>query len=345
MPRRGFVNQRFAFTLIELLVVIAIIAVLVALLLPAVQQAREAARRSQCKNNLKQIGLALHNYHDNYNTFPPALIASGRCNPASYPTDCPATYPVLNSTGFVLILPYIDQAPMFNQFNLNIASSVSSPYGRPPAGGTTADTINAPLYSQSLSIYNCPSDLANSPQFINAVSTPSNFYSSDGARRSSYLFGTGWTTDYNASYSTLTGNTTSLTINGVSVSFRYAGIFGNDGAARIGDVTDGTSNTIMVGESKQIKAGTSTSFGPFWGAGVHTCCHGYVPGSDPRFTINGRYGANGDPYAWVFSSYHTGGAQFVMGDGSVRFLSENISFLGAFIWLNYKSDNQVVGAF
>lgn len=82
-------DRRRAFTLIELLVVIAIIAILIALLLPAVQQARESARRTQCRNNFKQIGLALHNYHDAHRELPPALIASGRCNPASYPTECP----------------------------------------------------------------------------------------------------------------------------------------------------------------------------------------------------------------------------------------------------------------
>ena len=99
-------TMKRGFTLIELLVVIAIIAILIALLLPAVQQAREAARRSQCKNNMKQIGLALHNYHDVYNTFPPGYVGQ---------TDVS----ILAGYGLwswsALILPYIDQAPLYNQ--------------------------------------------------------------------------------------------------------------------------------------------------------------------------------------------------------------------------------------
>src|SRR5229473_2794748 len=142
MARSSFAaaRRRIGFTLIELLVVIAIIAVLVALLLPAVQQAREAARRSQCKNNLKQIGIALHNYHDTMNVFPPALISSGRCSPTTNAVECALYRPVLNTTGFVLLLPYLDQGPMYNAYNFNVASSVSSPYGRPDSGGATIDT-------------------------------------------------------------------------------------------------------------------------------------------------------------------------------------------------------------
>lgn len=353
MARSSFAaaRRRIGFTLIELLVVIAIIAVLVALLLPAVQQAREAARRSQCKNNLKQMGLAVHNYHEAFQQFPPALISSGRCNPGSggiCATECPATRPVLNTTGFVLLLPNLDQSPIYNRFNLNVASSSSSPYGRPVQGGNNADTINAPLYQTVLPVFECPSDPANGPQLVRNVSTPTDFYSSDGARRSSYLFNAGWTTDYNYSFGALKGSTTNLTVNGVTLTFQYLGAFGNDGSARMADITDGSSNTLMAGECKQIKTGanTSTVFGPFWGAGVHTCCHGYVPGSAPlQGAINGRYSTTGDPYAWQFSSYHTGGANFVLCDGSVRFISENISYLSTFIWLSYIGDKQVVGDF
>ena len=104
MPHKGC--RSAGFTLIELLVVIAIIAILIALLLPAVQQAREAARRSQCKNNLKQLGLALHNYHGTHSVFPPAEVANGYC------TDNNSTPPpaAMNLNGLVMLLPYLDQA-------------------------------------------------------------------------------------------------------------------------------------------------------------------------------------------------------------------------------------------
>jgi prepilin-type N-terminal cleavage/methylation domain-containing protein len=108
LQRRG----RSAFTLIELLVVIAIIAILIALLLPAVQQAREAARRSTCKNNLKQIGLGLHNYHSVHNIFPQGKVVRGSGGVLAYP-GCPGW---INGSGFswrVMLLPMMDQAPLY----------------------------------------------------------------------------------------------------------------------------------------------------------------------------------------------------------------------------------------
>ncbi len=114
----GWSNRRArAFTLIELLVVIAIIAILIALLLPAVQQAREAARRTQCKNNMKQIGLALHNYHDTFNMFPYAN--GGAASTVNSNLTIMTTY--RNQTGWVLLLPYFDQAPLFNTLNHSAA--------------------------------------------------------------------------------------------------------------------------------------------------------------------------------------------------------------------------------
>lgn len=323
--------RRRGFTLIELLVVIAIIAVLVALLLPAVQQAREAARRSQCKNNLKQHGLALHNYHEVANQFPPAIIGSGRLGGggAAYSTQI-----VLNTTGTVLLLPYLDQAPMYNQYNFNVPSSISSPYGRPLAGGATTSNANQPIYTQSLAVATCPSDQMPASVYSNAVNTSSNFYESNNARRSNYLFSTGNYTDYDVQYGSLASST-------------VRGAFGNDGAASIADIKDGTSNTIAIGESKQLGK-TSASFGPFWGAGVHTCCHGYTPNAS--YTVNANYNAAVPPavplqYAWGFGSAHVGGAHFLMCDGAVRFISDNVDFLSTFQPLNRIKDGMVIGDF
>ena len=122
------------FTLIELLVVIAIIAILIALLLPAVQQAREAARRTQCKNNLKQIGLALHNYHDVHNGFPMGNMIPGTHGP----------------TAWVAMLPFIEQAPLFNQINFSAAGSWWF--------GSGAASVNAATFSgKKIPGYICPS--------------------------------------------------------------------------------------------------------------------------------------------------------------------------------------------
>lgn len=130
LSKFGAARKR-GFTLIELLVVIAIIAVLIALLLPAVQQAREAARRSSCQNNMKQFGLALHNYHDTHKMLPPILIGSGRWNSTALGRV------VLNTTGWMLLTPYLDQSPLYNLYNFSLPSSISSPYSVPLAGGVT----------------------------------------------------------------------------------------------------------------------------------------------------------------------------------------------------------------
>lgn len=271
-------RRRSGFTLIELLVVIAIIAILIALLLPAVQQAREAARRSTCKNNLKQIGLAVHNYHDVHGCFP---------------MNAPNVTGTNGFSWIAGILPYIDQAPLYNQINFNL-TLIEDSTGSP----TNRDVLNNPLATLL-----CPSDpttsvrsdLANTWAWpVSTTAQPK----SAGVTCYSGTMGIGW--DDNPP----TGLFERLPAR----------------ALKFRDVTDGTSNVVMIGERSQ-------SWSPWaaWGGtngvwinatyAINSIVKevGYVPNIQE---IGGaRYGA---------SSWHVGGAHFVLADGSVRFLSENM---------------------
>lgn len=336
-------NSRIrGFTLIELLVVIAIIAILIALLLPAVQQAREAARRTECKNNLKQWGLALANYHDVYNVFVPALINSGRYN---NPALLNASGGVKNQTGWIGLLPYIEQATLFAQYNANLSSTGSNPYGAIVAGGTDMGLINVPVVSRRLKALECPSD-PSAGEDSTYLPQSADFYSRNQAKRSSYLFGVGSFTDYSLHYGAYTTDV-------------RRGMFGNNGAAKIADIKDGTSNSIAIGEATGGRYKTSTHFGPWGLTGTHTSVHGYTPsasGTVVDATTTAAYAADWGinrpyqndalkrTYAWVFGSQHTGGAQFLLADGSVRFISENINYL-TLARLTYINDAGVLGEF
>ncbi|HQX53716.1 MAG TPA: DUF1559 domain-containing protein [Planctomycetaceae bacterium] len=340
----GYARQAFGlrhrsprgFTLIELLVVIAIIAILVSLLLPAVQQAREAARRTQCRNNLKQLGLALANYHDVHGVHPPAMINSGRFE--SFPFYSQGNR-VLNTTGWALLLPFLEQANAWQKYDFNQCSTGSSPVLMPVAGD---DTANLSVTQMMLPVLGCPSDPSAGEQSTHAPGTV-DIFSRNGARRSSYLFAAGRFTDWDSPW--------------VETAYDIRrGMFGNNGAARIADLRDGSSNTIAIGESHGgLRSKVSINFGPWGLTGTNTCCHGRVFSDseesvdatqffDTRWALNAAWDSSGRSYAWVFNSSHTGGGQFLLGDGSVRFLSDVMDYR-IFCLLNYIRDGQVTGDF
>jgi prepilin-type N-terminal cleavage/methylation domain-containing protein/prepilin-type processing-associated H-X9-DG protein len=326
------------FTLIELLVVIAIIAVLIGLLLPAVQKVRDAANRMSCQNNLKQMGLALHNFNDAHNRLPAALIHSGRYNnPNNTRYEGPEVnltgdpqYLIYNHSGFIALLPYLEQDNLFKQYNYYLAGSTSSPYGIPTAPDPT-NNPNRIVASQQIKVFTCPAD-DKPPKVTSSDARTTGFYERDAVRRSNYLFSTGAYTDYNSDWATTAA---------------YArGAFGNNGAASLSNMHDGTSNTLMIGESKQLH--TSTAYGPYWGSGTHTSVHGR--GYYSNFTPNYPYGLCAGSssassvrcqYAWGFGSWHGGGTNFVFGDGSVKLISDNVDYL-TFAYLGTPDGGEVI---
>ncbi len=341
--------SRRGFTLIELLVVIAIIAVLIALLLPAVQQAREAARRTQCKNNMKQLGLALHNYHDTAQRFPYAVGGQ----PENY-TPAGASIGTAKGASHTwneFVLPYIDQAPLYNSINFNFSitdNSATSPsnfslinnrvFGfqacpsSPYASGTTAfggipfvaspATGGANTYNGSPMSY-APS--AGGSRDVPWLGGPSPDCAA-GANSYCDMPNTVWQTD-NPAYA--------------------AGAFTDGVVSRsMRDFVDGTSNSILLGERR----GEMCMWGGMFSSNVHiltTTMKINSPNMNLTTADNVGGGPTGlQPYQVNMgaSSYHTGGAHFLMCDGAVRFISNNVDF-ATYNYLGNIGDGNVVGDF
>jgi len=330
MPTR---RNRRGFTLIELLVVIAIIAVLIALLLPAVQQAREAARRTQCKNNLKQLGLALHNYHDTALVFPYRQGGTGTASPAGNGNQ---------GSGFTALLPFFEQSALYQQIS---SAQTFSGTNYSPFGDNASDSTNYELWFVTIPVLLCPS----SPDVKMPVGsrehglTHYGFSAGDSALYASEL---------------LPGGTDNASRN-------VRGLFGYQTKRRIANITDGTSNTVAMGEitsasgpgSRQILGSTarnqgdaiidspincvltedgatgeyrasitdvSASRGSRWARGtlnyigVNTILPPNAPSCSRTSTFN-------SPGQFPVQSRHPGGAHVLMGDGAVRFISENIN--------------------
>jgi len=306
------------FPLIELLVVIAIIAVLIALLLPAVQQAREAARRSQCKNNMKQLELAFHNYHESFKTFPPGWISTYH----QVATGDPSHW----SWG-AFLLPYIDQSGLYN---------VVQPGTRRPDQNLALGGANAQALLTPLTAFICPSDVGPA---LN------NFNSSMGANATQQNdFGTyarqisDGTNQYSISKSNYvlsadTGNSNTPSIDAAPYG-PPTGMGWSNSRVSVRDVTDGTSNTILLGErafqvrSLVIGAGTALAFSPTASTGSYhgqqcRACLSVI--GIPYWGINQTI-AEANHQSRAYSSAHTGGIHILLCDGSVRFLSENVDF-------------------
>jgi prepilin-type N-terminal cleavage/methylation domain-containing protein/prepilin-type processing-associated H-X9-DG protein len=285
-------RSRPGFTLVELLVMIAIIGILVSMLLPAVQNAREAGRRMQCANNLKQIALALHNYHDVHKKLPYA-----------------SSWPAQSGTWAAFILPYIECQSLHDRFNFNLAMS---------------NPANAPAVTSIVSTYICPSDpLGSTPILSNRWDA--------GAHNPGSVMGLWYPVsmgptkpdfchpacpDQNSSPSNYCCQAGSLGTNPPNCS---VGMFGrHQFGFRLRDVKDGLSKTLMAGETLPDHCAFNGAF-----------CPNY-PVLPTTIPLNWMESDNGSFSLWFrtcgFKSLHPGGANFAMGDGSAHFLSEEIDF-------------------
>jgi len=282
-----------------MLVVIAIIAILIALFLPAIQQAREAARRTQCRNALKQLGLALHNYHDSYNTFPPGEVQQSTEDLTG------------NWAWSAQLLPYLDQAPMFQKLNvgnISVSEALSDP------------AIRTAL-ATPLSTFRCPSDIA----------PPVN---DDGAR--TILSSTSTTPLALAVSNYVVVNSSGVArptfhaaISGSDAPNTHAnGAFYRNSRVNVRDLLDGSSNTILMGERSwtsplnphaEPRAAILYAVQDSRGDNNGGLCASFATGQRRINCMDA-----GDKCRRAFASQHTGGAMFLLGDGTVRFLSQNI---------------------
>ncbi len=328
-------GSRHGFTLIELLVVIAIIAILIALLLPAVQQAREAARRSQCANNLKQLGLAMHNYHDSYTMFPIGAQVSNKPN------------------WRYSLLPGLDQTTLYNKLVITrngwqSACNDSSTYGQLYYGE------NSILVGLKLSVFSCPSNPlpANDP-----ASSLCNY---DRLQLHDYVGISGATPDpapVPRDEMCSTGQPYGIIcVNGSIVIGK---------STRIRDLTDGTSNTVVIAEQSGNVAGANLSNnyhggwrgysgGPTTNPITSTTASHAAGITSVGYKNNSKSGTTGGSlvprsnvayaYNTILNSHHTGGIFVLLGDGATRFVSDSQDFR-IMQRLCAKDDGQMLGEF
>lgn len=324
-------RSRRGFTLVELLVVIAIIGILVGLLLPAVQAAREAARRMQCSNNLKQIGLAMHNYHDTFLVFPSGCLDSTAA--VSTPVDAANNN---NGLGWATcLLPFIEQSPLYDQIGAETGS-----FGRSWQDANGDGATNDPIASSKVVVdaYVCPSDP------MSGINSDKSNYG-----KSNYLAIAG----HSAVQRTSTG----------ADKPSQNGMFYENSKRSFRDVTDGTSNTLFVSErTTQNDRADSTQCGGTacgwaggiwigprlnsgsvgWDTGVQLLDVTNVGGGSLTYGFGRTTASWADD--WTAKGCHPGGMQATLGDGSVRFITETID-LTTYRYLHTPQDGNVIGPY